>query len=443
MKSYKKTITFSLVGIAMLLYVKIPAYASTILGSNVTNYIESRSNTVSVGVYDANTGKTYTYNPSKTYLTESVVKMSMLADVLYQQIPITSSENSLLTRMIENSDNSAASTIWRQLGSDRNVQLFFQKVGLTNTIAGTGGWWGRTTTNVLDQLTMMKYFAYPNTLLTDSQRAYGLNLMRNVVPEQRWGTGYGLPSGVSVALKNGWVTSGTYVNSVGYINGQGKSYVIAVLTTNNPSFSYGKDTINQISKLVWDDIPGYGWVFSNGTWYYYTTNGKFIGWLYNNGRWYYLDSTGAMKTGWLMDGSTWYYLNSDGSMKTGWLNYHGTWYYLNKDGSMQTGWLYNNGHWYYLDSTGAMKTGWVQTNGTWYYLQSNGAMRTGWTFVNSKWYYLDRSGAMETGWLDLSGKKYFLSDSGAMVSGWQQIEGKWYFFYQQGSNGCRCYHPRL
>ena len=84
-----------------------PSYASsvnTILGPGVTNYIASRSNTVSVGVYDANTGKTYTYNPSKTYYTESVVKMSMLADVLYKKIPITSYENSLLTRMIENSN---------------------------------------------------------------------------------------------------------------------------------------------------------------------------------------------------------------------------------------------------------------------------------------------------------------------------------------------------
>lgn len=183
----------------------------------------------------------------------------MLADVFYQKIPITSSENSLLTRMIENSNNSAASTIWRQLGSDKAVQSFFQKVGLKNTIAGTGGWWGHTTTNVTDQLTMMKYFAYPNSVLTDSQRTYGLNLMQHVESDQRWGTGYGIPAGVSVALKNGWVTSNPpsklYVNSVGYINGQGKNYVIAVLTTDNSSLSYGIETINKISSLVWNEVP--------------------------------------------------------------------------------------------------------------------------------------------------------------------------------------------
>jgi hypothetical protein len=260
MKSQLKKVTTALVVITVLLSLQIPAFAATqsILGPEVTNYISSRSNTVSIGVYDANTGKTYTYNPSKTYQTASIVKMSMLADVLYKKIPLSSYENSLLTKMIENSDDSAASSIWVQLGSDKNVQTFFRTAGMTNTIAGTGGWWGFTTTNVLDQLTMMKYFAYPNTLLNNSQREYGLNLMRNVVWDQRWGTGYGIPSGVNVALKNGWSnTNQPYnwrINSVGYINGQGKNYVIAVLTINNPTKSYGIETINTISKLVWNEI---------------------------------------------------------------------------------------------------------------------------------------------------------------------------------------------
>lgn len=436
MKSYKKIVACALVGMTMLLVGKIPVNASTILGSDVTNYVTSRSNTVSVGIYDANTGKTYTYNPSKTYYTESVVKMSMLADVLYQKIPITSAENSLLTKMIENSNNSAASTIWRQLGSDQSVQSFFQKAGMTNTVAGTGGWWGRTTTTVLDQLTMMKYFAYPNTLLTDSQRAYGLNLMRNVQADQRWGTGSGIPTGVSVALKNGWVTSNPpstlYVNSVGHIKGQGKDYVIAVLTTNNKSLSYGIETINKISSLVWNELPGMGWVFEHGNWYYYTASGKYTGWLSNNGYWYYLDSAGVMKTGWIKYGDSWYYLTSNGAMKTGWLLDGGAWYFLDPTGAMKTGWIETGGKRYYLQSNGKMKTGWLLTEDKWQYLMPSGEMRTGWIILKGKWYYLNYSGVMETGWIDLAGKKYFLADSGAMVTGWLQNDGKWYYFYQNG-----------
>lgn len=229
-----------------------------ILGPDVTKYISSRSDTVSVGVFDAYSGKTYTYNSSQIYKTASIVKMSMLADVLYHRIPLTNYEKSLLSRMIEHSDNNAASSIWQQLGSDQYVQSFFRTAGLTNTTAGKGGWWGYTTTNAFDQLTMMKYFAYPNKLLTDTQRAYGLNLMRNVELDQRWGTGYGLPSGVSIALKNGWSNASANnwrINSVGYVNGQGKNYVLVVLTINNRTESYGIETINTLSKMIWNEMP--------------------------------------------------------------------------------------------------------------------------------------------------------------------------------------------
>lgn len=398
MKFYKKMVVIALVGMALLTNGKTPAYAATILGKDVTSYIASRSDTVSVGVYDANSGQTYTYNPSQTYRTESVVKMSMLADVLDQNIAITNNENSLLTRMIENSDNSAASTIWQQLGSDRKVQSFFQLAGLNNTVAGTGGWWGYTTTNVLDQLTMMKYFAYHNSLLTDAQRAYGLNLMQNVEPDQRWGTGYGIPSGVRVALKNGWVTTTpATVNSVGYINGENKSYVITVLTKNNKSLSEGIDTINTISSLVWNEFSGNNWVLSNGRWYFYTDKGKTVGWLDNNGKWYYFDTAGAMKTGWLKYGGVSYYLNNDGSMKRGWLYNGGAWYFFDNSGAMKTGWIQTGGKWYYLNSTGEMKTGWLPYGGKRYFLKPNGEMCTGRFSINGKWYNFDQTGAMVTG----------------------------------------------
>lgn len=432
MKTLKKIFSSLLFGMSILLFVQMPVHADTILESDIAKYLASRSGTVSVGVYDANTGKTYTYNPSTTYYTQSVVKISIMADILYQGIPITSSENTLLTKMIEQSDNSSASTLWRQLGSDQSVQSFFKKIGMNNTVAGTGGWWGRTTTTVSDQLTIMKYFAYPNTLLTDPQRAYGLNLMRNVISEQRWGSNGGIPAGVSVALKNGWVTTGSYVNSVGYINGQGKNYVIAVLTKNNPSLDYGINTIEKISSLVWNELAPNGWVYTSGKWYFYSNNEKVTGWLHNNGKWYFLDSTGVMKTGWIMDGDTWYYLNKDGSMKKGWLYYGRSWYFLDPSGAMKTGWIKSNSNWYYLQPTGEMKTGWLLSDGKWYYLQSNGDMRVGWTMISGKWYYFDASGEMATGWLDIAGKKYYLTDSGEMAIGWLEIEGTKYYFDQDG-----------
>ena len=74
-----------------------------------------------------------------------------------------------------------------------------------------------------------------------------------------------------MALKNGWKTlpgcsqpidqCPWQVNSTGWVDGKGRDYVLTVLTTRNPvgtggtyGFDYGIDTIQNVSKLVWDNL---------------------------------------------------------------------------------------------------------------------------------------------------------------------------------------------
>ena len=133
-----------------------------------------------------------------------------------------------------------------------------------------------------------------------------------------------------------------------------------------------------------------GWVQSNGTWYYYDTNGKpHTGWLNDGGTWYFFNSSGAMHTGWLNDGGTWYFFNGSGAMHTGW-------YFFNGSGAMHTGWLNDGGTWYFFNGSGAMHTGWLNDGGTWYFFNTSGAMYTGWLNDGSTWYYLYSNGKMAT-----------------------------------------------
>jgi hypothetical protein len=127
---------------------------------------------------------------------------------------------------------------------------------LQHTTPGTGGYWGLTVTSASDQRRLVALVSTRNTLLSDSSRRYVKGLMTHVTRSQRWGVSAGVPPEVAVALKNGWLpVHGSprdwQVNSVGFVQGNGPSYDIVVLSAHYPSLSYGIATVQKISSLVW------------------------------------------------------------------------------------------------------------------------------------------------------------------------------------------------
>jgi beta-lactamase class A len=166
--------------------------------------------------------------------------------------------------MIEDSDNDAATSLWYAVGGAASIRSFNQKAGLAHTSPSSCvdcpgfPWpgWGLTTTTPADQLGLLRALVEPSPLLTARDRSYALSLMENVTPSQRWGISGGVPAQVTVALKNGWLplnAAGTdwQINSVGWVSGQERDYLMAVLTTGNPAEQYGIDTIDQLAAIVW------------------------------------------------------------------------------------------------------------------------------------------------------------------------------------------------
>ena len=59
-----------------------------------------------------------------------------------------------------------------------------------------------------------------------------------------------------MAVKDGWLPldaadTDWQINSIGWVSGSGRDYLMAVLTTGNPTEQYGIDTINELSAIVW------------------------------------------------------------------------------------------------------------------------------------------------------------------------------------------------
>jgi hypothetical protein len=227
----------------------------------VQRYLQTRNDVVSFAVFDKLNNQTYVYNPYGTFDTASIVKPLILATLLHQDevrhVKLTATENILAMPMIEQSNNSDATALWNLIGGSVGVQSFANLAGMHSTTADKYGYWGLTTTTALDQLHLMEDFAYPNPLLSAADRAYALNLMSHVVSWERWGVSAGVPYTAYLALKNGWLplaTGNWEINSVGYVDGGGRNYVIAVLTRNNPTEQYGIVTAEGISRIVFSDL---------------------------------------------------------------------------------------------------------------------------------------------------------------------------------------------
>jgi beta-lactamase class A len=235
--------------------------------ASIGGYLAHRSGHVTAALYDARTRKTWLLHPELVQDTASIVKVEIMGTVLAQAEaagrPLPASRAALMTSMIENSDNQAATTLLADVGGPSAIGRFDRSVGLTHTtpstlalIPGTSlPGWGLTTTTALDEVMLVARFAYPNRFLSDASRNYGLHLMEHIEADQAWGVGGGAPAGTTVALKNGWlpIPPSNYwqINSIGWIFGHGRNYVLAVLIDGNPSEAYGIATIETIARTVY------------------------------------------------------------------------------------------------------------------------------------------------------------------------------------------------
>lgn len=233
---------------------------ATKLQRDITAALRNRTGTIAVGLYDRSTNTTCTLRGSTAFDSASVVKVTVLATLLWDAKKhnryLTQREADLSKAMITKSDNTATSTLWRQLGMTK-IKGFLAAAGMTQTKPGADGYWGLTQITVRDEQKLLKLVTAKNTVLSDNSRAYILKLMGQVISSQRWGTPAGAPSTVSVHVKNGWLpraTHGWRVHSVGTFKGAGHDYMISVLTHGNPDMTYGVNTIQGVAKAIHKDL---------------------------------------------------------------------------------------------------------------------------------------------------------------------------------------------
>jgi beta-lactamase class A len=205
------------------------------LAPDLAAYLDGLGDRVGVTVYDVSRGITYQYNGDGAFIVASSVKvpimLALLTQLEAQQREPDDNEMSLLTTMIENSNNDSAQVLYEEIGDAPGLSAFMQSVGISGLSASSGTWgWSTITPTAMVQLLAR---LQAGTILTAADRALALNLMENVESDEQVGVGTMAPAGATVALKDGWVNEpdGLWaMNTSGIVTVGDETYIIAVYT---------------------------------------------------------------------------------------------------------------------------------------------------------------------------------------------------------------------
>ncbi|GAB3671819.1 serine hydrolase [Actinocorallia lasiicapitis] len=245
---------------------KARAKARQKLTAELRSYATSRPGRISAYAVDLVSGASVGYRENADdQITASGAKIEILVSLLRQaradHRKLSVSEKALATRMITESDNDAADSLYRRIGTGSGTAATYRKLGMTRTEPGPSIYWGGTTTSPADRVKLIRALAEDGHGLHADDRAYVLDLMGKVVKDQRWGVSAAAGPGDTVALKNGWtprpfVHDTWAVTSTGLVTGPGHSYALSVLTDVQPGEGSGISTIEHIADLVEKRMPG-------------------------------------------------------------------------------------------------------------------------------------------------------------------------------------------
>ncbi|MCI1986665.1 MAG: hypothetical protein LKJ69_07520 [Lactobacillus sp.] len=210
---------------------------------------------ISVAVYSPQSGALVALNNHKTtpHTTASIVKVAMLVQLLHVHHAagetLTATEHSYAEAAIQNSDNAAATGLYRAIGDSQGLTTLFANLKMTNSVANANGW-VLTTTTASDQLRLLNQIFYAKDYLSSASRAYLKTEMGQIEADQQWGVSAG---STTFQLKNGWRQNGDntwIVNSIGHLGTGKRSCTIAVLTDDNTSLKQGIRLVEQFARAA-------------------------------------------------------------------------------------------------------------------------------------------------------------------------------------------------
>lgn len=194
----------------------------------------------------------YSVGGSRTTSSASLVKAMLVVAYLNRRAvrarPLTAAERALLGPMIRNSANANATRV-RDIVGNGALERIADRVGMRDF--ATAPSWGATQVSARDQT---KLFLRIDRLVVSRHRAFAMDLLSSIAPDQRWGIARAQPPGWSLFFKSGWYEDiGTNHQSALLRRGEHR-VAVAILGTGGQSHTYAKRTLRGVARRLLGDL---------------------------------------------------------------------------------------------------------------------------------------------------------------------------------------------
>jgi hypothetical protein len=241
----------------------VPATASPSLAqiAQTKQFFKARKGRRAFAVVD-NQGNLAGINVHRRFVSASVVKAMLLVEYLRVLAragrPVSQADRNILTPMIRESSNPAATAIWRRVG-DAGLRRLASVTGMHDFVIGPnwlrscecrGGAWARAQLSAADQA---RFFRDMDGYIPSQFRLFARNLFETVVPAQSWGIpAAARPLGYRVFFKVGFRKTGlgVLIHQSARLELDGERIGVAVLTDGDPTDAYGKVTVKGVGQLL-------------------------------------------------------------------------------------------------------------------------------------------------------------------------------------------------
>jgi hypothetical protein len=228
-----------------------PAFPGEKAVATATEWIAGRDGETAFAVVDSNGRDAGGYREHAPFQLASLSKAILLAASLRDDPTPDAATEATLRRMITESDNGAAYTVFGRVGA-KGMRAVAKAAGMADYEQGAG--WVDTRASAAD---LARLFSRYESLVPAEGRGLARELLSGITPMQRWGIPAAAGAeGWETYFKGGWLgLDNKLMVQAAWLEKGKKTWALAVMSDENPTRSYGWDTEKGVAGLLLGHEP--------------------------------------------------------------------------------------------------------------------------------------------------------------------------------------------